>query len=983
MEKVKDKVIMRRFHIYIGFIVWLLTSLFAVSCTDELEGNGFTPNSSSNLHVLVPTVLSESGEALSGSSSEVPTYNATVDECQINDLRLYAFPVDGKGKLVAENLPAPLASMMVEQHIANYQLNIEPGTYHIYVVANMSDVLSSDIQTENQLKDIVLNYGIGTEPGMPVCTNIPMIYEPKDINGNIKETKIEKGGDKYTEIAANLKFTCVKVKLNLIMDPSASDNLYDKSYRITEIAAQKLTPSTHLLWDGKFTQTDVTPEYATGIDTHLYNSTSKSEASKGCYYKKGEYEINEANANENNKDVVTITTDATKKGTADPTNDKQWLFQGTYYLPERYISKAEELSVLKISGIVNNSNKNQYTIKLGHKQNASDALPTFPRGTYYEITGKLKSYGDMDLDCNVKVSDWSPVDINADFYHTTLWVNKTKAEVTSTEGDTISFQSSEATVNVKFGCIDTKTVDGKEEKVIIETKRDGSKIIFGINPNIPIEEFPKDPSTGKREGTARVYLQANNIKKYIEVHYDVTPYFKVSPKDVVIYWGKDPDEKQVLEKHFVVETNLGGLKAFQNINGTLTPKTSGSTAQVGNAPSRLEINYDNTPNADGKYLMKVKETVNPVTTTVYNFTLSPLKNIDGDEVASQEVTVTVKPEFGPYRIYMRAINDIYSWSGNPYLGGDDQEKDNKDDKKEKLKVQFKEQFAEYTGANSSYSDNNNHNWYDGWYYDTNNGYNWEGDKSIHQDKHYMYMYAQNGENNGNTISNTVWLFTDEFPGEKMEGDVNNAGWYYKDMAFDAENKGSKNEGDPKVKKKIKPGRTLVIFGNGRNHDNGGCTPHRFPHFMDPGIPLFNYEDREGWYLYDPTCLPYYRVYDDKPTIINVNYVIYTKNEIKKWKIRFGKSSSSKESYTLKCDPDHFKENNVKNGDWYRTVLNFKAPKGEYERAIEICFDDSSEGTMLFDGDSYKCTYDATKGYQIFGYYDGSSWHEGKPTGVSK
>ena len=33
---------MRRFHIYIGFIVWLLTSLFAVSCTDELEGNGYT-----------------------------------------------------------------------------------------------------------------------------------------------------------------------------------------------------------------------------------------------------------------------------------------------------------------------------------------------------------------------------------------------------------------------------------------------------------------------------------------------------------------------------------------------------------------------------------------------------------------------------------------------------------------------------------------------------------------------------------------------------------------------------------------------------------------------------------------------------------------------------------------------------------------------------------------------------------------------------
>lgn len=355
------------------------------------------------------------------------------------------------------------------------------------------------------------------------------------------------------------------------MDPTASDNLYNKSYRITDIAAQKLTPSTHLLWDGKFTQSDVTSEYAKGIDTPLYNSTPTGDVSKGCYYQKDEYEIIETNKDVANEDVVKIADAYKDKGTPKPTNDKQWLFQGTYYLPERYISKAEEQSVLKISGKVNNSNKNQYTIKLGHKQNASDALPTFPRGTYYEITGKLKSYGDMDLDCDVKVDDWKPVEINADFYHTTLWVNKTEAEVSSTKSDTISYKSSEPEPDVKFGCIDSKIVGGKDEKVIILTKRDGNNIIFSINPNIPINEFPKN-SAGKREGTASVYLQANNIKKYIKVHYDVTPYFKVSPKNVVIYWSKDPDGKQVLEKHFVVETNLGGLKAFQNINGTLTEK---------------------------------------------------------------------------------------------------------------------------------------------------------------------------------------------------------------------------------------------------------------------------------------------------------------------------------------------------------------------------------------------------------------------------
>ncbi|MEE1390628.1 MAG: fimbrial protein [Segatella copri] len=956
---------MRRFHIYIGFIVWLLTSLFAVSCNDELEGNGYSFNSSSNLHVLVPTVLSANGTRTDDASG-LPTYNATVDECQINDLTLYAFPVENEGKLLVETLPAPLATMMVEQHVANYQLNIEPGTYHIYVVANMNKVLSGKtIKTEDDLKKIVLGYGVGTEPGMPVSTNIPMIYEPKDVNGNIINTKIEKSGDKYTEVAANLKFTCVKVKLNLIMDPTASDNLYDKSYSITDIAAQKLTPSTHLLWDGKFTQTDVTSEYAKGIDTPLYNSTPTGDASKGCYYQKGEYEINEANKDVANEDVVKIA-DAKNNGTTTPANPKQWLFQGTYYLPERYISNAEEQSELKINGIVNNSNKNQYTIKLGHKQNASDALPTFPRGTYYEITGKLKSYGDMDLDCDVKVDDWKTVEINADFYHTTLWVNKTEANVSSTKSDTISYTSSQT--DVTFGCIDSKIVGGKDEKVIILTKRDGNNIIFSINPNIPINEFPKN-SAGKREGTARVYLQANNIKKYIKVHYDVTPYFKVSPKNVVIYWGKDPDDKQVLEKHFVVETNLGGLKAFQNINGTLTEKTSGSTAQVGDAPSRLKISYDNTPDdADGKYLMKVQETVNPVTTTVYNFTLKPLNQISGDEIAAQEVTVTVKPEFGPYRIYMRAINNFCSWDGKPATDED-------------LKVILKEQKKEYTGSYESYNDTNNFNWYDGWYWERKEGDKYYGDETPHNDRHYMYMYTQIGESSGASTSQKAWIFSESYPGNQMDYDANNAGWYYNIMKTDAPVKSwQHNASGPKT---IKPGQTLVMFGNGENSSNGGCTPHRFPHHMDPGIPLFNYEDHEGWYLYDPTCIPYYRVYDDKPTIVNVDYVIYTRSKITSWRIDFGcrgiDNDKKKGPYTLCCSSDTFKEHHTDVGNgWYRTVLSLKAPKGEYEKAIKICFNDSKDGPMLFGGDSYECKYDATKGYQIFGYYDGSSWHEGKP-----
>ena len=958
---------MRRFHIYIGFIVWLLTSLFAVSCNDELEGDGYSFNSSSNLHVLVPTILNSRGAAMSSSSSEAPTYNATVDECQINDLRLYAFPVGTEGKLVVENLQAPAATSMLNQNAAEYQLTITPGTYHIYVVANLSDVLSGQpIETEKQLKEVVLNYGVGTKPGMPVCTNIPMIYEPKDINGDIIETKITPTGNKYTEVIANMKFTCVKVKLNLIFDPTQADvkaNFGGKSIYIDNIVANKLSPFTNLYWGGKFVEESLADgDYKTGISSTQYTSGSDAPA---VYYT--DWEDHTSEAETNNKNDIVGKGDATS---APVDAAKKWLFQNTFYLPERYISSAADRSYLTINGKVATSASNDYRIDLGHKKDEPSAseVPTFPRGTYYEITGKIKSLGNMELNCNVSIKPWESLTINADFNHTTLWVSKTETEVTSTEGDTISYKSSEAVVG--FGCIDSKIVGEKEENVIIETKRDGNNIIFGINPNIPIEKFPKDPSTGKREGTTKVYLMANNIKKYINVHYDVTPYFKVSPKNVVIYYGKDPDRQQVLEKHFVVETNLGGLKAYQNINGTLTEKVSGSTAQVGNAPSRLQISYDNIPVTEngitvhGKYVMKVKETEDPKTTTIYNFTLSPLNNISDDEVSSQEVTVTVKPEFGPYRIYMRAINDVYSWSGAAYTDT-------------KLEAQLKEQLPEYTGTGNGLTDNHNYNWDDGWFWENNK---WAGNEEIHTAKHHMYMYTQMGENISNTPDMPTWVFTSSFPGNEMIGDVNNAGWYYIDMDKDA--KSSFTENKAEGKKSIKPGQTLVMFGNGENASNGGCTPHRFPHHMDAGIPLFNYEDREGWYLYDPTCIPYYKVFDDKPTIVNVNYVIYTKSQITCWFIEFGckgtKNTVKDGSYTLICWPANFKEHHTDVGNgWYRSVINLKAPKGEYEKAIKISFGVNNDH-LLFNGDSYKCTYDATNGYQIFGYYDGSSWHEGKP-----
>lgn len=625
----------------LSLVSWFIL-LVTVSCSDELGGERAPISSESNLHVLVPTVLSSRGTNPDDASG-LPTYNATVDECQINDLTLYAFPTGNEGKLLVETLPAPLASMMLEEHVANYQLNIEPGTYHIYVVANMNKVLSGKtIQTENDLKNIVLNYEAGTEPGMPVSTNIPMIYEPKDVNGNIIDTKIEKSGKKYTTVAANLKFTCVKVKLNLLFDPTAEGSAFKgKSYRIKDILAQKLSPSTTLSWNGAFSNSNVSTDYAKGFENEVYATPSEA-SNKGGYYKVGDWTEKADNANVNNKNIITLVQGATPTAAPQNAADK-WLFQGTYYLPERYIANASQQSTLKVNGFVNGSFENNYTIKLGHRQDESPTsteVPTFPRGTYYEIIGNIKSLGNMTLDCNVSVKDWIPVTIDADFNHTTLWVSKTKASVTSTTTDSIDYESNVMLTEADFGCDEKVTTSSGVKDVIVLSKLDAVKnhrITFKINEDIKFSDY-----NGKYKGTAKVWIKAGNIKKYLDVTYDASPYFEVNPQEVTIYWGSDNNTKVVQFK-----TNLGGLAFTGNTSSTVGKST-------------IKASCDKPDTSEGTF--KIVAISGSVTTTVHYLTVQPKESAEGFNFV-KKIKVTVKPAMGNYRINFRAINDRAHYKG--------------------------------------------------------------------------------------------------------------------------------------------------------------------------------------------------------------------------------------------------------------------------------------------------------------------------------
>lgn len=914
----------------LSLVSWFIF-LVTVSCSDELGGERAPISSESNLHVLVPTVLSSRGTNPNDASG-LPTYNATVDECQINDLTLYAFPTGNEGKLLIETLPAPLASMMLEQHVANYQLNIEPGTYHIYVVANMNKVLSGKtIQTENDLKNIVLNYVAGTEPGMPVSTNIPMIYEPKDVNGNIIDTKIEKGGDKYTEVAANLKFTCVKVKLNLLFDPTAEGSAFKgKSYRIKDILAQKLSPSTTLSWNGAFSNSNVSPDYAKGFENEVYATPSEA-SNKGGYYKAGDWTEKADNANVNNKDIITLVQGATPTDAPQNAADK-WLFQGTYYLPERYIAKASQQSTLKVNGFVNGSFENNYTIKLGHRPTSTE-VPTFPRGTYYEIIGNIKSLGNMTLDCNVSVKDWTPVTIDADFNHTTLWVSKTKASVTSTTTDSIDYESNVMLTDADFGCDEKVTTSSGVKDVIVLSKLDAVKnhrITFKINEDIKFSDYNR-----KYKGTAKVWIKAGNIKKYLDVKYDASPYFEVNPQEVTIYWRSDNNTKVVQFK-----TNLGGLAFTGNTSSTVGKST-------------IQASCDKPDTSEGTF--KIEATSDPVTTTVHYLTVQPKESAEGSNFV-KKIKVTVKPAVGNYRINFRAINDRTHYKGG---NGTDN---------------YEGTLEEKTTPNGTTEGNTN--WADGWY-DLK-----DKDDRVYipnPDYHYTYVYTQIGETTGTEANSKVWKFTEHWPGDKMVADYTNVGWYYVDFKENAESKYT--EHGATGKKTIKPGETLIIFSNNTNTEQG-YTLHRCTHHLEPGIPLFDYEDREGWIVYDPTSDPTWNIYDAMPTIENIKFTIYTKFQTYGWFKVYGiaqqkNNSTEREQFTI------FDKNNKRwtctkvNNVWYKTVITLKAVKGDHEKDIRIMKDNQisdDNSILLFNGNSYE-KHDDT------GYYDGS-WHFGKPSGVN-
>lgn len=812
---------------------------------------------------------------------------ATADERTITDLRYFAFPSnpDAPGAVTLKGaLLPPSADEMANERYKEYVVrDVEPGTYRVYVVANMPQCAT--VGSEEELKALRLTYS-PTE--LPRPGRLPMIYEP------VAETEVKPGG---TVVTANLQFTCVKVRYNLIFDKENNQHTQDAfgncGLIIKAVNGRKLSEETPLVLGAPMS----------GITSS--DNTFNAPLTPGRYF--ASWTRNDDAGGD--EDVIADTEGVPA------TYASKWVYQGTLYLPERYTGNNEGQSELTIEAVVvsgTHSPKadgtvdlssiptgpvNTYTIPLGHA-NGQNQPRQFPRGTYYEIIGQIETTEFTELQADVKVSDWVPVPM-AHTGHTTLTVDKTVAKVTSIETDSIHYTSNAP--EVVMGC--DAIIDG--QPVIVQYEQDTRRrvIKFRINPAIPIGKFVEGsefPPTGR----TKIWIQANHVRKYLDVTYNVEPLFEVEPEEVTISWLSTSDNDPTYTKTFRFQTNLGGIKG---VDFPVELKNEAGTAII-----RLEC----TDQAAAVGTFTATALCNPGTTTAFSLNLSPR---DGShQEMAKTVTITVKPPIGNYRIYFRAINDNQGANNS-------------------TEAEFNAVSPEGGSAN----------WNDSW------------------GAHKLYCYTQMGETDkGNIPEYYVWLFSPSWPGDTMTPDNNNTGWYYHTYVPD---KTATNKLDSSTKT-IRPGETLMIFNSGAD----GQHRHRCSHHLDPGIQLFDYEDREGWVLYDPLCAPYYRVYDERPEIVNATYDVYTQKRLTRWEINYGVASYENgtiSTYKIKCSNTVGTQVTVDGVTMYHYPSVFKAPAGDLAKSIVYYFEDGTS-TTIFGGENFATSDDTARGYC---YWKDNKW----------
>ncbi len=765
------------------------------------------------------------------------------NEGVITDLWFFAYPI-GKGEAVVRRID--IDQLSSDNNYRVFYCDLKQGEYKIYLTANIPGI--SIYTTEEQLKAKTLDFSNGN---LPVQGKLPLLYEYKNNEDN---NKLEVSPNTSATITANMIFVCSKVKFSLrFNNKTFSQNSFGSNrLKITSITVKDIV-NTGGLFDGKGNN-----------GTQEQTLTVKNEV-------------------DFNKD--------------------EWSYTDILYLPENYNNKKNTYLEIKGTELTSKGDEttitHTYILPLGGVA-GNKSGGDLERGTFYDMTASITGKGKMDMDINMSVFDWTLQDVYADFSQTSLWVSRTgklvdsnddskfdhdnksgqQILVTSQYNDSIGYKT-----NAKEVTVECVSKIGKKP-LVLATVQSG-QILFTVNPAILMDDY-----NGQTKGTAVVAIRANNLVKYIDVQYNVTPFLNVTPLEVEI----NTEEGKQSTYAVLYETNLGGIK----INETIL--TSANSANK----DKVTITYPTGTSSKGKIMLQSDG--NATNTWTSSFTVSPSSPKYDD--LKKQVKVTVIPSLNDYRIHFIALNDSRTGENGAQINTGNLTTDNK-----------------WPNCN-------------------------------------IYLYTQYGMTSDNNIPQSVWYFFNtegqakpSWPGVSMSEDPENEGWKLFELSTDKPGWCSITGAKPKYPK---PGETLIMFNSGENNDY-----QRYPYHMEPGVQLFDFKNREGWFVYDPTS-NLHEFFESKPDIHLVTFNMYYQgNIIDNWYINTG----SKSLYG-KANSQGFSQD-VPSGyaGWKLSTLTFWCVKGREYKYVIVKKENGQEYGILFGGKRFK---------DYTGYYKDGSWHEGTP-----
>lgn len=761
----------------------------------------------------------------------------------ITDLWFFAYPI-GKGEAVVRRID--IDQLSSDNNYRVFYCDLKQGEYKIYLTANIPGI--SIYTTEEQLKAKTLDFSNGN---LPVQGKLPLLYEYKNNEDN---NKLEVSPNTSATITANMIFVCSKVKFSLCFNNKTfSQNSFGSNrLKITSITVKDIV-NTGGLFDGKGNN-----------GTQEQTLTVKNEV-------------------DFNKD--------------------EWRYTDILYLPENYNNKKNTYLEIKGTELTSKGDEttitHTYILPLGGVA-GNKSGGDLERGTFYDMTASITGKGKMDMDINMSVFDWTLQDVYADFSQTSLWVSRTgklvdsnddskfdhdnktgqQILVTSQYNDSIGYKT-----NAKEVTVECVSKIGKKP-LVLATVQSG-QILFTVNPAILMNDY-----NGQTKGTAVVAIRANNLVKYIDVQYNVTPFLNVTPLEVEI----NTEEGKQSTYAVLYETNLGGIK----INETIL--TSANSANK----DKVTITYPTGTSSKGKIMLQSDG--NATNTWTSSFTVSPSSPKYDD--LKKQVKVTVIPSLNDYRIHFIALNDSRTGENGAQINTGNLTTDNK-----------------WPNCN-------------------------------------IYLYTQYGMTSDNNIPQSVWYFFNtegqakpSWPGVSMSEDPENEGWKLFELSTDKPGWCSITGAKDKYPK---PGETLIMFNSGENNDY-----QRYPYHMEPGVQLFDFMNREGWFVYDPTS-NLHEFFESKPDIHLVTFNMYYQgNIIDYWCIKtgsnflYGKANSQGFSQDV---PSGY-------AGWKLSTLTFWCVKGREYKYVIVKKENGQEYGILFGGKRFK---------DYTGYYKDGSWHEGTP-----